>query len=65
MSIPVYMIVAKAVQTILLATCRNKDWTVMKALLEGGVKPALGNSKPRSYWWMEGAVSWNHFSMRA
>ena len=36
-----------------------------KVLFEGGVKPALSNSKPRSYWWMEGAVGWNPFFRQA
>ena len=51
-TIPVCMGVGKGIQTIVLAAERNKDWTVMKVLLEGGVEPVSGDNKPCSYWWM-------------
>ena len=44
MMIPVYIGVGKGIQTTFLAAERNKDWTVMKVLLEDGLEP-VGSGK--------------------
>ena len=65
MIIPVDMGAVKGVQITLLAAERNKDWTVMKVLLEGGVEPRGSDNNPYSYWWMGRRCQRNTFFMRA
>lgn len=65
MTLPVYMGVGKGGQTIFLAAERNKDWTVKRLLLEGGLEPVYGNGNPCSYGCAGSGPERNPFFLRA